>query len=99
MRVWLVGLALLLVLGSCSLKEEYVVGGELYDRSCAACHGTDGGGAIADAIGAGSNTHLNLSDEQIAGVIVVGPGNMPGFSRFTTEQVDSLVDYVRAFAE
>jgi hypothetical protein len=50
------------------------------------------------AIDRGSNTHLNLTDEQIAGVITVGPGNMPGFSRFTAEQVDSLVVYVRSFS-
>ena len=99
MRVWLVGLALLVVLGGCSVTDEYLLGGDLYDRSCAACHSVDGSGGIGNEIDAGSNTELNLSDEQIAGVITVGPGNMPGFSRFTDEQVDSLVRYVRAFAE
>jgi mono/diheme cytochrome c family protein len=99
MRVWLVGLALLLVLGACSVTDEYLLGGDLYDRSCAACHGVDGSGGIGNEIDAGSNTDLNLRDEQIAGVITVGPGNMPGFSRFTDEQVDSLVQYVRSFAE
>ena len=99
MRVRLVGIALLLVLGGCSVTDEYVIGGDLYERSCVACHGVNGSGGIGDEIGAGTNTELNLSDEQIAGVIVVGPGNMPGFSRFTSEQVDSLVDYVRAFSE
>ncbi|MCP3999262.1 MAG: cytochrome c, partial [bacterium] len=68
-------------------------------RSCATCHGLVGEGGIGDAIDAGTNTDVGLSDEQIAGVITVGPGNMPGYSRLSAEQVDSLVRYVRSFAE
>ena len=82
----------------CAAADANLFGKELYDRSCAACHGVDGGGGIALEIGPGSNTDLNLTDEQIAGVITVGPGNMPSFSRLRPEQVDSLVDYVRRLA-
>ncbi len=99
MRVWLVLMACLLLLGGCSVTDEYLLGAELYERSCTACHAIDGSGGIGPEIDAGSNTHLNLSDEQIAGVITVGPGNMPAFSRLTTEQVDSLTGYVRSLAE
>jgi mono/diheme cytochrome c family protein len=60
------------------------------------CHALDGNGGIGLNIAGGSNTALSLSDEQIAGVITVGPGNMPGFSRLTPEQVNSLVTYVRS---
>lgn len=98
MRVWLAGVALFLLVGGCSSADEYLLGKDLYERSCAACHATDGSGSIGPEIDRGSNTHLNLTDEQIAGVITVGPGNMPGFSRFTEEQVDSLVVYVRSFS-
>lgn len=97
--VWLVVAFAVVLLGGCTSADENLFGKELYDRSCAACHGIDGGGGISDAIGAGSNTDLNLTDEQIAGVITVGPGNMPGFSRLRPEQVDSLVAYVRSLAE
>ena len=88
------------MLAGCSASSEYLVGKDLYDQSCASCHGVDGsGGILGPEIDRGSNTDLNLSDEQIAGVITVGPGNMPGFSRFTPEQVQSLVAYVRSLAE
>lgn len=86
-----------LLLSSCA-SNEYLLGADLYAQSCAICHGARGEGGIGLAIGAGSNTHLNLTDEQIAGVITVGPGNMPGYSRLSSEQVASLVDYVRSFA-
>ncbi len=98
MRVWLVGTVLLLVLGGCSVTDEYLLGDDLYERSCAVCHSGDGSGGIGLDIGTGSNTHLNLSDDQIAGVIRVGPGNMPGFSRLSDEQVESLIQYVRSLA-
>lgn len=92
-------LVLLLLAVGCAGSDEDLFGKDLYDRSCAACHGVDGGGGISDAINKGSNTDVNLTDEQIAGVITVGPGNMPGFSRLTPTQVDSLVIYVRSMAE
>lgn len=95
---WLIVAVAVVLLTGCAASEENLFGKELYDRSCAACHGVDGGGGIGNEIGAGSNTDLNLTDEQIASVITVGPGNMPGFSRLRPEQVDSLVDYVRSLA-
>ncbi len=98
MRVFLVALALV-TLSGCANSSENLMGEDLYIRSCAACHGLDGDGGIGLDIGRGSNTALNLTDEQIAGVIRVGPGNMPGFPRLTDAQIDSLVEYVRSFAE
>lgn len=95
----LVTITLVLALAACGAPEESLFGKDLYDRSCAACHGPDGGGSISVDISAGSNTDLNLSDEQIAGVITVGPGNMPGFSRLSPAQVDSLVAYVRSLGD
>ena len=98
MRLILLLFVTLLIAG-CAGSDEDLFGKDLYDRSCVACHGADGGGGIAVAINKGSNTDLNLSDEQIAGVITVGPGNMPAFSRLTPQQVDSLVVYVRSLAD
>ncbi len=86
---------LLLVLGGCSAGTEGLFGQELYERACAACHGSRGqGSAGRPAVNAGSNAE-NLTDEQIAAVITVGPGAMPGFSRLSPEQLDSLVLYLR----
>lgn len=70
-------------------------GAELYDISCARCHGADLEGGIGGPLDAGSNAATNLSDDQLAGAIQVGPGAMPGFDRLTDEQVSSLVEYMR----
>ena len=91
-------LLLSLLIAGCASPNEALLGEELYERSCAACHGLVGEGGIGNEIDEGSNTDLNLTDDQIAGVITVGPGNMPGFSRLTPEQVQSLVEYVRSLS-
>ena len=97
MRQLLAVFALLLLTG-CATQGENLFGEDLYLRSCAACHGISGDGGLGLDIGPGSNTDIALTDEQIAGVIRVGPGNMPGFPRLTTEQIDSLVLYVRSLS-
>lgn len=99
MRILAAGAALVLMLSGCASSNEYLLSEDLYLRSCAVCHGLDGDGGIGLDIGPGSNTELVLTDDQIAGVITVGPGNMPGFSRLTPEQIASLVTYVRLLAE
>ncbi len=99
MRILAVAGAFLLLLSGCAVSNEYLVGEDLYARSCATCHDVDGAGGLGLDIGPGSNTHLNLTDEQIASVIAVGPGNMPGYGRLTQEQLDSLVAYIRALAD
>jgi len=99
MKSLVVGVLLVLVAAGCSTSEANLVGEDLYVHSCAMCHGLDGSGGIGVDIGPGSNADLNLTDEQIAGVVEVGPGNMPAFSRLTAEQVESLVRYVRSLSE
>jgi mono/diheme cytochrome c family protein len=91
--------AAVLTLGLTACTDPFAgkTGEALYGQACAQCHGGDLSGGTGPDIGAGSNTDLNLSDRQLAGVIEVGPGSMPGFGdRLTPEQVDSLVTYVRS---
>jgi len=88
-----------LLAAGCAGSARDLYGHDLYVHSCAVCHDLNGAGGIGFDIGPGSNTDLNLSDEQVAGVIMVGPGNMPGFSQFTPEQVTSLVEYVRSLSD
>jgi len=88
-------LALMVLLAGCGTGNEYLLGQDLFEQSCSVCHGPAGLGGIGVDIGPGSDAAINLSDEQIAGTIVVGPGNMPGFKRLSDEQVASLVEYVR----
>jgi mono/diheme cytochrome c family protein len=99
MRAVVVVALVALLSAGCSTSQEDLYGRELYEHSCAVCHGVDGSGGIGFDIGPGSNAALNLTDAQIAGVIEVGPGNMPAFSRLTPEQVRSLVQYVRTLEE
>lgn len=84
-----------LLLGACGGSTEGLFGEDLYQRSCAGCHRGDGGGGRGPAIGPGSRAALELSDDQLAGVIITGPGAMPAFGRFSEEQVASLVAHLR----
>lgn len=98
MRSTVVALAVLAVVAaSCGRSTEGKIGAELYEISCAGCHGGDGRGSVIgpDIASGQSRSVLELSDEQLAGAIRVGPGAMPGNPRLTDEQVASLVDFIR----
>ncbi len=90
-------LALAAGLSGCA-GSSGLMGQELYEQSCASCHGGLGGGGVGPALDAGSNAE-SLTDEQIAGAIEVGPGTMPGFGQLTDAQVDSLVEFIRSLQE
>jgi mono/diheme cytochrome c family protein len=89
----------------CTDQLQGKYGEELFQTACAQCHRADLSGAAdlardAPPLGPGSNADLELTDAQIADVIRVGPGAMPSFRRrLTTEQIDSLVAYVRLVQE
>ena len=84
-----------LLLSACAADTSGKFGQELFEQVCAVCHGADGAGTPGrPAIGVGSNA-VGLTDEQIYGVMEVGPGAMPSFRRLTPEQLDSIVEYVR----
>jgi len=95
MRLVVLIALLAVLLAACADRAAGKFGEDLYRLECAGCHGADLQGRIGPAIGPGSNAARNLSDEQLRGVIVVGPGSMPGYSRLSDEQVDSLVAYLR----
>ena len=97
MRVVLVAIMLMAVaLTGCGESSEGLYGEDLFGTTCAHCHGSDLAGGVGPPLGAGSNAAV-LADEQIAGVITVGPGAMLAFAnRLTEEQVESLIDYLRA---
>lgn len=98
-RRLLIAAALVAVtLTGCAGSTEGLFGSELYARSCAGCHGGEGGGGSGPALGAGSEA-VELSDDQITGVIEVGPGTMPAFDRLTDEQIASLVAFLRTLQE
>lgn len=83
------------LLAGCSGSTEGLFGRELYDKTCEACHGSAGEGSSAGSALGGGSAAVDLADLQIRGAIEVGPGSMPGYRRFTPEQLDSLVAFVR----
>lgn len=93
----LAALAVVVVVSGCTDPFEGKSGEDLYRQACAQCHSGDLSGGTGPAIGTGTNADVELSDAQIFGVIEVGPGSMPGFEdRLTSEQIQSLVDYLRS---
>ena len=96
MRVVAVIVVLLaVVFAGCSDPADGKYGADLFGATCARCHGSDLAGGVGPPLGAASGAEA-LTDEQIAGVISVGPGAMPAFAdRFTDAQVESLIDYLR----
>src|SRR3712207_2365124 len=70
-----------------------------FTRSCAVCHGADGGGKPLGAVRAPSlkrEEAMNLTDEQMFDRIYNGTGNMPSFKNsLTEEQVKALVRFIR----
>jgi len=96
MRARIVILVLaIFALAACGSETADKYGADLFSVACAHCHGSDLGGGIGPPLGSGSDA-VSLTDQQIDGVIRIGPGAMPGFEKkLTGTQVASLVDYVR----
>jgi mono/diheme cytochrome c family protein len=90
-----------LAVSGCGRTTEGKTGSELYEISCAGCHGSVGeGNLLGPAIGTpDSRSALVLNDQQIFGAIRVGPGSMPGNPLLTDAQIDSLVELLRALQE
>lgn len=74
-----------------------------YSKNCATCHGKDG---RADTFKSRHHVHARdltdarwqseVSDERILDSITNGRGRMPAFkNKLTTEQITSLVSYIR----
>ena len=89
--------AFLLAISACGESTENKFGAELYEISCAGCHGSDARGAVIgpDLVSPDAPAASTLSDEQIFGAIRVGPGAMPGNPRLSDAQITSLVEYLR----
>lgn len=96
-RLLLVGvLGLALLATACGESTEGKYDADLYRAACARCHGGEGQGGRGPAIGTpDSNAATALTDDQIRGVIRVGPGRMPAWPQLDDDQVDSLVAHLR----
>ncbi|MEN8233557.1 MAG: cytochrome c [Actinomycetota bacterium] len=88
-------LAVALAVSACTTDTSGLYGEDLFEAACAHCHRSDLTGDVGPALGPGSNA-TTLADDQIVGVIRVGPGAMTSFGdRFTDEQLASLVTFIR----
>ncbi len=67
------------------------LGRQIYDRTCAACHGTDRRGAppVTPAL-----LNSSLTRQDIQAVITQGRNGMPAFGRFQSSELNALVAYV-----
>jgi quinol---cytochrome-c reductase cytochrome c subunit len=74
-------------------RGDLAAGGELYRLNCAACHVASGAGA---AIGGGREAPslMPTSPTEIGEAILAGPGAMPTFTTFTSENIDDVASYI-----
>jgi ubiquinol-cytochrome c reductase cytochrome c subunit len=73
-------------------------GGVLYRLNCAACHVASGSGA---AIGGGREAPSLMSSTptQVGEAILIGPGSMPVFGTFTSENINDVAAYVEGLQD
>ncbi|MCU7939724.1 MAG: cytochrome c [gamma proteobacterium symbiont of Bathyaustriella thionipta] len=70
----------------------------LFQKNCAACHGSEGGGGVGVPLNM-SDFLSTTSDEYLKKTIQLGrPGRiMPAFSTLSETQVNNLVHYIRSW--
>ncbi len=74
-------------------RGDLARGGDLYRLNCAACHVSSGAGA---PIG-GNRRAPNLvrsTPTEVGEAILVGPGAMPIFDQFSSDDIDSIAAYI-----
>jgi mono/diheme cytochrome c family protein len=70
-------------------------GAQVYQRSCARCHGVDRQGKNGDPAVTPDRLR-SIGDQQLELNIRNGKGEMPAFGGLTQTQVDDLIAYLRA---
>jgi quinoprotein glucose dehydrogenase len=72
------------------------MGRRIYERSCAACHGTERKGSppATPAL-----LNLTMSRGEIQAVVLAGRNSMPAFRQLSTAELRALLDYVTSGAD
>jgi mono/diheme cytochrome c family protein len=89
---------MLMLLIACSDEPSTEAGAEVYDRSCASCHGADGGAGVeTNGIPAADLARWvpPLTDDQLADTILDGTGEMVAIPLDEVELADCIA-YLRA---
>jgi mono/diheme cytochrome c family protein len=71
-------------------------GAQIYQSSCAVCHGPDGEGGVGPELGGGAVVEAfpDVADQIV--VVTNGRGAMPSFNRtLSTQEIQAVVDYTR----
>ena len=79
-------------------ETSSAVGKNVFNSSCAGCHGLDGRGSDKAVNISSTARTRHLSDAELLGIILNGvPGTgMPGFRTLTSSQVHAVVAYLRS---
>jgi len=78
--------------GGGSGAESSYSGEELYNSFCASCHAVDGSGTSA---GSALDELNEMSDGELADIIIYGEYEMPGFPSLSDGEVDDIIVYMR----
>lgn len=103
-------LIFLLVLGAsvdlAAAAGDAHAGHAVYDKSCRACHGSEGQGnpGIAKAMNVtmhhlGSAEVQGKSDAELKKIITEGKGKMKPVKTLSDDQVQNVIAYIRSFAK
>lgn len=80
---------------SCTSVDPTSSAPEVYEQTCARCHGISMGGGVGPALGPGSDA-ASKPDESLLTAITNGRARMPSFRNQLTEaQILGLVEYIR----
>lgn len=87
---------ILLLTAACSSVDPNATAPEVFEQTCARCHGISMAGGTGPALGPGSAAQAK-PDESLLTAITNGRARMPSFRNQLTEaQIRGLVQYIRA---
>lgn len=73
-----------------------VDGAAVYQSNCAGCHGSDGSGGVAPALGGGAVVEAYPDAADQVAVITEGRNGMPDFGgNLTPEEIQAVTEYTR----
>ncbi len=86
--------------GGGELKESGQIyvgapGENIYQQSCARCHGANREGAI-DAAALDATRMMSSGDESLRQLILFGKGRMPGFGGLSDQQIADVIAFIRS---
>ena len=93
-KILIATIGLLVLIASCSKKTSApsspIDAASLFSGNCARCHGADGASGRAPNL-----AKLEMSTDEISGIISNGSGKMPQFSdKLSAQEISALTQFV-----